>query len=1031
MLALVFSISLPSIAKADDNTRPIFTPDTIEKVNLLNSQATPFAITSGDNSSDLNSFPVDSEKLGFDTLYGTSLRWLEYSGEVTTLNDKWSSSKKFNLDSSGYKIDGTLRKWSQDNTSILPDDVSNNQESEGWQTLFWSDNSTKDIHALNLTLSSNPVDSLLNGISFMGFQLFSGLNWILGNILTLLISVTNLNVTSLLEALNWKALADVITSVVVGSSTAWSPFLIIAICASLFSILIMVTKTLTTGLQSIHGILQEIGIFVISMVLVFVALSGQYDTIINAMSDITDAALSSFIYNSDGTTKLFEYNTGDTTLDRTSNMVALTRKPFIDTVIESEFGVPVEELDLWDDNDPSVAQDNWGKNTQEIKNIVNELSDAGTNLFVVNTGLNNNADNNNSSTPNLGYYWYAISASRGNDTTFPYSKDGENGLKRNSLSSSNKVAFVVDFLASLDAQTPGGSVKAQQLMKQLRAPVASIWGMALVLLVTIATIAAILMACVSCLFGKVIFNVGIILVPLIPVFLLIRGTRQFGVSATKTWILSAVKMVVGQAIITMVLYMSAVISAGGMFGKMIDIILLIVIAIKAPAIISSINNAAASVINGSDQLPFASKFDRGYGEMARDIDRMSSKARATRSKAKARNEQARNALNRDKSDGLTNTSLKDPSLGVEDLNAKDPKFSNFGDSSLGVEDLNAKDPKFSNFGGGMDSNGAGMASASVAGSGNSNILNETKENLTDIEDLPFIQRIQAKVEQGIALTQSEQEKLNNELNFATDKISKGKEVLAALEPEANKKVDEDFIRDEIGKNTNSSYQSAIANLHTLEEGRKEKYRKKEQKYQEKLEKRGKFFRKHQGLRVAKNITGCVISHVPGARTAQSICLEHRKKKLEHLAENESSSRIVRAFEGVKLNSARAAVDVLGDLNSKATDGSGKILSNKEVSVQNRDDHNNAVSRYTHARNEVDNAEKTKDLLSKIKVRNSKIVEKQVADYMEQSDKMTHRAFKLGVAAKEASKEDDVEQTLWPSKNAQNNTPNDREPNKNK
>lgn len=144
-------------------------------------------------------------------------------------------------------------------------------------------------------------------------------------------------------------------------------------------------------------------------------------------------------------------------------------------------------------------------------------------IFTISTkdsGLTNNKE------PNLGYFWYAACADTSPYDPFDVEADGK--AKKNSGDRLYASLYIVDFLAAVDANSGDtGSAKARKIVEQFRNPARDVGQMFLCSLVTLFTILAIVVSAAYAMIGKVIFNFGVIFIPLIPILLLIPfGSRN-------------------------------------------------------------------------------------------------------------------------------------------------------------------------------------------------------------------------------------------------------------------------------------------------------------------------------------------------------------------------------------------------------------------------------------------------------------------------------------------------------------------------
>lgn len=541
---------------------------------------------------DISGFSDSAVQIGFDTLYGLSSRSWSYNGE--TPGEDYSKDYKDYIKGTQW-IDGKERVWYNDPTQI---DAG----------LAWSSDGTKDLHAKNI-LSTSLSKDFAGIVSSGPFNVLAAINQVLAYPTDLFIYIANIDVTGLLNILHWESFNNAVKTMFIGDGLN-SPVLILAIVIFLIGLAAMVTKYITSGGQALSAIGGEIATMFLAMFILAIAVNGTYTNLVTTFSNFTISLTQSInVAGDESATSLYTYQTGDTTTDAAKTQIGLTAKTYVDMVIKSRLGYSVDELKLWDDTE-QTTQENWGISKSDMQDIVKKISGGDINTFMVKTS--DGTSNGTYTTGDLGYWYYATLS--GADPSNPYTiKNGK--VVINNGNANERMYYMADLLAAIDAKT-GGSAKAQTIMSNLSNSGYDWAGMFLCCLVTIFLTLSLVFPTMFTLFGKVLFNVGIIFIPIMPVLILIRQTRDYAKKMLNTWLVSAIKMVVGQIIVYLILYMSVAVSASGSVGMIIDILILFAFSKYVPLFISRINQ---TVSNNFDQLEFARRADQSFGSFASKV----------------------------------------------------------------------------------------------------------------------------------------------------------------------------------------------------------------------------------------------------------------------------------------------------------------------------------------------------------------------------------------------------------------------------
>lgn len=544
----------------------------------------------GGNPPDLSGYETkkDNPSIGYDAIYGTSDRSTYYRGEVPNIED-YKDKPRFNSDS----IDSTTRTWYSDPKKIS-------------EKLSWDSSKTNDIHAMSLVdKNENIMSGLINILGGLVYGLFGLINAVLSVLVKLFISIGNFDV-SFLTKLDPIGISKNVTNVLIGDGTTFSPILILAIVVFMIGLVGLIAKNVTSGTESGRKIFQEALIMILAFVMVGVSINGGWDRILVATTQFSAKAITSINKDLGEKVKLFTYDTGNPGDDSNNTMNALVSKTFIDSVISQQFGVNVNELDLYGTN--VDTQKLWGIDASTMKDIVSRVSSK-DNIATVSVGSDNNSDS-----PNLGYMWYAMAS--GVDTTDPiYVKDGR---VYSNVVSKDRVLYVTDILSAIDAEA-GGSPKAQAIMQRFNSPSTNTINMVLVTFITAAMAYALALVSIISLASKLIFNAGFFFVPFFPIMLLIPKLRDTAKKAANTWINSAVKMVLSQAMMIIIIFVaSSLCSYANFQSYIVCFIVLLAFGKYAPIIITRANDAISA---NRDQLQLSRQIDSRLSSMANSYSR--------------------------------------------------------------------------------------------------------------------------------------------------------------------------------------------------------------------------------------------------------------------------------------------------------------------------------------------------------------------------------------------------------------------------
>ena len=563
-------------------------------------------------------------QISINNLYGTDSRTFIYQGEVPNIDDnsyKDGSNYKYRHLSTDW-MGGTNRIWWNGNLNDGKGKSDDETDKKGWKRLkcdWEANNHVKDLHAYALTKQGNALNIDL-GRSFNDFawNILASLNGVCSMVTTTLISIANFDVLALFNKIGFSAISNMISKLVIGENYN-SPIFYIAILCFLISIICMIVQFIKSGNASFGKIISEFGIFIVALVIMAASLNGNFSKVINSTNNLVSQISSDLSASSSASTQLYVNSSGKPLTDTKNNQIAITMKPYIDTLIERQFGYTVDELDIYKDGDDSVSNKNWGvATTQEMKTLIENLNSANTDvIFDVRTKTKEQGGFTNGDQPNLGYFWYAACSTTNYQD--PFTRDYANKKISLNQGDDSVLLYMTDLLAEIDAQNDSGSEKCQNIMRSFHEGTGqgSLGSLILCILVTCCLALALVMASAYCLFGKVLFVGGMVLMPFIGICMLITKTRKIAKSLAITWLNGLIKMLVGMLYVSLIIYISAAVCSAGVLGKVLDIALLIAAFKFGPQLLAAVANAATEFTGGSNaQMGFANNFDRGFNNFA-------------------------------------------------------------------------------------------------------------------------------------------------------------------------------------------------------------------------------------------------------------------------------------------------------------------------------------------------------------------------------------------------------------------------------
>lgn len=556
--------------------------------------------------------------LPFDKLYGVTARSTTYLGEVPGGMKDFKDSEYPSM--SDYRIDAQKRTWWSQPQKVSAD-------------LKWSKDSTNDVHALNLINAPTGFDVMGVFFSNTFCMLLMFINGLFIGVVGFFISIANFDVKGLMEILQWKELANLFKKLFIGDGFgSTSPVFIIALVAFMITIAGMVIRYFRKGNQAARELVNEFLILIAAIIIAGIGYSGSYDRLIEKTNTATIRFMQGLNNDMGASSELFTQKTDDAFADAAATQMALVNKITIDTIIRSQFGVPVSELTLYDSKKPEITAKNWGINAGEMKRLIGAITwDGNQDYITVHTGKSAS----NASDPNLGYFWYAVSSGTYHSDPFVQ----KSGKTYAVLGDRNGFLYGIDLLAGIDASA-GGSSKVGQIISNFKAPHMDVASMFLCMLVSLALIGSISTVAIYCLFAKIIFNIGFVFVPVLVILLLVKPFRHIAQQAVVTWCVSFLKMLVAQVIIFIIIASTGIFCGYGNSGMMLSIIVLAVLSRFIPKLLVAINGAMGNIsIGGVGQLAAARSLDNKFNRAANFISKSKSNSQNKEKRGKMRAEE--------------------------------------------------------------------------------------------------------------------------------------------------------------------------------------------------------------------------------------------------------------------------------------------------------------------------------------------------------------------------------------------------------
>lgn len=536
--------------------------------------------------------PVNENNLrvGFDALYGTSARFTKYTGEIpfATENASLEDGRK----AAASDIAGYSRTWSADPESVTGDN--------------WKEDSVSDLHANNLTREIGMADPIFRELDTMAANGVYALSQLSLSLLSLEISLATLDLGSVLDGTVFKDMADAVTLLLVGKEGSISPVIVIAVILYISSLVAAVFQYAVKGKGTARQLITELAMLLLAVTVSVSAMSGGLTSLRQSLFDLSGDAITEVAGTmGQETSSLYRWSTGDAS-DATRTLVSQTKQPFIEAVIRSQFGYPVEELE--------INEENFGLPQSRLDEIVDNLSGShGSDLFSVSTGCGPN-NYYEGGINNLGYYWYATLADVNAHDALKLENDE---ISARPSTGPDQYLFVVDFLSSVanDPDVPqDAALKCRQMVDQLFLCDSPASDALMLSIVYLAMALALGMAALFSVFGNVVFCAGVLFVPIFPVLLLIPKLRHLTVDLLRTWLTGLVRYIVGVGYVAVTLQLSAALCSRGFGGMALALIFLVILYLSGIRLFTAINNRL-----GRYEVPKVRAITKKYNDLCETV----------------------------------------------------------------------------------------------------------------------------------------------------------------------------------------------------------------------------------------------------------------------------------------------------------------------------------------------------------------------------------------------------------------------------
>ena len=536
----------------------------------------------------MNAYPyTDSSTttIGFDSLYGTKQIMLEYNGEIPYGIHQKGGKTEDGLDVS------KLRYYKNDKIGPLNRQYSMIEEPNDFTKLNVN---SEDPRIKGLTVENG----IFTNIVFKFLLIFvNGIRSIIDIVIRLLIELVNFDISSAIKTVDKNnAFGNLLRDVFLYNSNdgilSLSPFMALALVGFILG-LIRIAFEAFRGNVPFKSLFNEFLMFVLSFLVLAASLNmGNVNTIASAGTNIATALSNEVVMSTTEQSILFKYNTSNPHLDMIHTQQALLNKQIIDSVIQSQFGYSVNDLNLYNING---GEGDFGS----VEAVNKAIQDTyGENADINYVKLSTSSDGS-VYTYNLGYLLQAA------NTGTLYSSEGAWSVDGNvltvSTASNDRTLFIMDLLANLKkANMEAGNTKIVNkinvIMENMYNPnyVTLMSNSFLLILQHIALGFALLLISLYTLTSKVVIAIGPYAMVIIPIMLLFKSTRNSAKNMLVTYLHAFIQFILGLSIFNIIMLIAVMFGNAGIVGIAISIILMIGIALNTPKILTLASEATGT-----------------------------------------------------------------------------------------------------------------------------------------------------------------------------------------------------------------------------------------------------------------------------------------------------------------------------------------------------------------------------------------------------------------------------------------------------
>ena len=511
-----------------------------------------------------NIWPFDDDannirSVGIDKLYGNDKNLIQYLGEIPYDIAFDKKTKKYRVFMSS-EIDGDVRPWSDENSESHHGFDKNNVTPEE----AYNQN---DLHLLAMIKSKKAGSKVFFDIVFF-------LAKVMSLPLELAILIKSIDITYILEILDDQGtIAKMFNTLFLfdPDTGAVSPFLVLSLIMFIISCGFLVFKMLK-GHGALRPVLEEMGWLLLAILIaslsIFNASSGNNE-LAGIAVNFADKLSNTITTSSSANGSLYLYNTGNPNKDSQATQSALIKQPFIETLIELQFGEKVEELQL--------GEGKFGNFEDQALEWTFNRENFNDNNFKVSNG--------EYTTNNLGYYWWAANSNV--DEKRPLTQGTVN------MATSDRILYIVDFLNNLrklDSSNIELVGKIDNMMSHIEAPrygdgILSVFMLGLL---SLSETYALLIITIFLTIGKLIVSIGLFAVPILPGLMLFDKTRSLVKKLCKTYFTGFLRVIIGLLMFNLVISLAIIFSQRGIGGILLGILICLAIGKLAPRLMIEI-----------------------------------------------------------------------------------------------------------------------------------------------------------------------------------------------------------------------------------------------------------------------------------------------------------------------------------------------------------------------------------------------------------------------------------------------------------